>query len=447
MLAFACAFTMFAGAAFTDQADIESTEAVDALTALGVIDGYEDGSFQPNVTVNRAEMAKMIFTIINGGNDDASAYENLPTSFTDLAQEGWATGYIKYLQNTGIIAGKTATKFAPSETVTGVEAAKMMLVAAGYSADKAGLEGSAWIANTMRYANLNDLFDDVVCDINSGLPRQYAAQIMFNSLDMERVVYSNDIGDFKPAEDVKDDATIGAKYLDLVFYGKDANEDVVLYGTEKEANRDTYSLTTSGKDFTRVANDYSDLVGQRVVIMHKVGKTNEVYGVYAYEDSTVVATGYVGQLELDSKDTDAKIKLDGTSYKLEEAAKDTTVYSFDKDVTVKLDVLTANAKTDGTAAQNEVARSIKLIDNDGNGKVDTIMSSPIAFGQVSYVGTSSMTVNGMGSLKYDDISGYEDIAKDDYVFVLDADHNSTDKDVVTKADVRVIPSGWPPFRF
>ena len=89
MLAFACAFTMFAGAAFTDQADIESTEAVDALTALGVIDGYEDGSFQPNVTVNRAEMAKMIFTIINGGNDDASAYENLPTSFTDLAQEGW----------------------------------------------------------------------------------------------------------------------------------------------------------------------------------------------------------------------------------------------------------------------------------------------------------------------------------------------------------------------
>ena len=77
--------------------------------------------------------------------------------------------------------------------MTGVEAAKMMLVAAGYSADKAGLEGSAWIANTMRYANLNDLFDDVVCDINSGLPRQYAAQIMFNSLDMERVVYSNDI--------------------------------------------------------------------------------------------------------------------------------------------------------------------------------------------------------------------------------------------------------------
>ena len=435
VLAFACAFTMFAGAAFSDQADIQSTEAVDALTGLGVIQGYTDGSFRPDVTVTRAEMAKMIFTILNGGNDDASAYENLPTSFTDL-NDDWYKGYIKYLQNSGIIAGKSATRFAPNETVTGVEAAKMLLVVAGYDADKAGLTGLSWMANTMKYANLNNLFEDVDADVNAGLPRQYAAQIMYNSLDMERVVYSNDIGDFKPAEDVKDDATIGAKYLDLKFYGKDADESVVLYGTEKEANRDTYSLTTSGKDFTRVANDYSDLVGQRVVVMHKVDKTNEVYGVYAYEDSTVVATGYVGQLEYDSAKTDAKIKLDGTSYKLEVAAEDAGVYAFGDDTaSTKLDTLTDLVTKDGNDKQNDVARSIKLIDNDGNGKVDTIMSSPVKFGQVSYVGTSSMTVTGMGSLKYDDISGYEDIAKDDYVFVTDDRYNSSDKDVVVKADI------------
>ena len=432
VLAFACAFTMFAGAAFSDQADIQSTEAVDALTGLGVIQGYTDGSFRPDVTVTRAEMAKMIFTILNGGNDDASAYENLPTSFTDL-NDDWYKGYIKYLQNSGIIAGKSATRFAPNETVTGVEAAKMLLVVAGYDADKAGLTGLSWMANTMKYANLNNLFEDVDADVNAGLPRQYAAQIMYNSLDMERVVYSNDIGDFKPAEDVKDDATIGAKYLDLKFYGKDADESVVLYGTEKEANRDTYSLTTSGDDFTRVANDYSDLVGQRVVIMHKVGKTNEVYGVYAYEDSTVVATGYAGQLEADGDD---KAKLDGTSYKLAKDADELGVYYFGKDTaSVMLDEVIGYAKDDGTAAVNNVAQPIKLIDNNGDGKVDVVMTNPVKFGQVSYVGTSSMTVTGIGSLKYDDISGYEDIAKDDYVFVVDDAYNSTDKDIVTKADI------------
>ena len=426
---------MFAGAAFSDQADIQSTEAVDALTGLGVIQGYTDGSFRPDVTVTRAEMAKMIFTILNGGNDDASAYENLPTSFTDLT-DNWYKGYIKYLQNSGIIAGKSATRFAPNETVTGVEAAKMLLVVAGYDADKAGLTGLSWMANTMKYANLNNLFEDVDADVNAGLPRQYAAQIMYNALDMERVVYSNDIGDFKPAEDVKDDATIGAKYLDLKFYGKDADESVVLYGTEKEANRDTYSLTTSGKDFTRVANDYSDLVGQRVVVMHKEDKTNEVYGVYAYEDSTVVATGYAGQLETVSDSS--KIKLDGTEYKLD-GNNTMQTYTFDND-TGKRTALNVMATTwatkDNDALQNRVAQSIKMIDNNGDGKVDVVISNPVEFGKVTYVGTSSMTVdNTIGSLKYDDISGYEDIAKDDYVFVTDDRYNSSDKDVVVKADI------------
>ena len=51
VLAFACAFTMFAGAAFTDQADIAvEDEVVNTLVALGVIEGYTDGSFRPDDT-------------------------------------------------------------------------------------------------------------------------------------------------------------------------------------------------------------------------------------------------------------------------------------------------------------------------------------------------------------------------------------------------------------
>ena len=436
VLAFACAFTMFAGAAFTDQADIQSSEAVDALTGLGVIEGYTDGSFKPDATVTRAEMAKMIFTILNGGNDDASAYTNLPTSFTDV-NGTWAAGYIKYLQNSEIIAGKSATKFAPNDTVTGLEAAKMLLVVAGYTPDKAGLTGSRWSANTMKYANLNNLFEDVSADVNGALPRQYAAQIMYNALDMERVVYSADIADFKPATagDILDDATIGGKYMDLVFTGKKVDQPVYLYGTEKEANRDTYSMDTSDGTYIRVANDYSDLVGQRVVVMQKIGQRDKVYGVYAYADSTTVATGYVGQLETVSDNT--KIKLDGTEYKLDgtTAMKN---YTFNNDTTKRfaLSALAATATKNNDAKQNEVAQEIKLIDTDGDGKVEVVISSPIKFGKVTYVGTNSMTVdNNVGSLKFTDISGYEDIAKDDYVYVIDDAYNSSDKDIVVKADV------------
>ena len=88
VLAFACAFTMFAGAAsHSDKADIkvDHRSCGHALVSLGVVQGYEDGSFKPNGTVTRAQMAKMIFTIMHGGNSDAAkAYTSLPTKFTDL---------------------------------------------------------------------------------------------------------------------------------------------------------------------------------------------------------------------------------------------------------------------------------------------------------------------------------------------------------------------------
>ena len=131
VLAFACAFTMFAGAAFTDQADIKvDAEVVDTLVSLGVINGYTDGSFKPNDTVTRAEMAKMIY-VLRTGNSDASAYNNDKTTFTDINGH-WARGYVKYCQSLGIIAGQSATTFAPDQTVTAQEAAKMLLVTLGY---------------------------------------------------------------------------------------------------------------------------------------------------------------------------------------------------------------------------------------------------------------------------------------------------------------------------
>ena len=154
VLAFACAFTMFAGAAFTDSADIKvDTEVVDTLVSLGVVNGYDDGSFKPNGTVTRAEMAKMIY-VLRTGNSDASAYNDDKTSFTDIGSH-WARGYIKYCQSLGIIAGKSNTKFVPNEKVSAQEAAKMLLVTLGYNAQKAGLVGTGWASKTNALADEN----------------------------------------------------------------------------------------------------------------------------------------------------------------------------------------------------------------------------------------------------------------------------------------------------
>ena len=438
MLAFACAFTMFAGAAsYSDKADIKATTAVDMLSSLGVIQGYEDGSFKPNTTVTRAQMAKMIFTIMNGGNDNANAYASLPTKFTDLPTAAWAQGYVRYLQNTGIIAGKSATKFAPNDTVTGLEAAKMVLVAAGYNAQKAGLTGAAWAQNTMKYGQLNNLFEDVDADLNAALPRQYAAQILYNALDMKRVVWSNDINDFKNATDVSGEKTIGEKYMDL--YKTSAE---VLTSVKKTSGKDTYEIKLADKvkyaddkkeqEFTKVPTDVSDLLGLKVKVLVRV-KTNgdqDVYGVYADDDSKVIATGTVGQLENVSSDS-MKTKMNGTEYKLDKANnKLKVIYANQGQSTDKL------SKIEGQKDISEVAGTVKLVDTNGNNKVDTVVVTPAVVGQVTYAGSKSVTIsNKVGSKDIDDLDIYEGYAKDDWTVVTSDTYTASGDTAVAKIDV------------
>ena len=184
---------MFAGAAsFTDEADINDVnkEAVDTLVALGVIDGYLDGTFRPDDTVTRAEMAKMIY-IIRTGRSDASAYNDDATTFTDIGDH-WARGYINFCYANGIIAGIGNNRFAPEDNVSGTELAKMLLICMGYQADKSNLTGTSWVQNTNALATQNGLYVDVTSSVSAAMPRQFAAQLMYNALKADTVTWSSD---------------------------------------------------------------------------------------------------------------------------------------------------------------------------------------------------------------------------------------------------------------
>ena len=182
-MAAACAATSFAGAAFTDQSDIKVDDYVlTRMQELNIIKGYEDGSFQPDKTVSRAEMAKMIYVLrTNGGTDAATYAVKMSTDFNDVNNH-WSSGYIKYCYAYGIVAGKSSTVFAPDAPVTTVEAAKMLLVYSGVDAAQGGLTGAQWKANTMKLADQDGLLKGVEADIDAPLPRQYAAQMIYNEL-------------------------------------------------------------------------------------------------------------------------------------------------------------------------------------------------------------------------------------------------------------------------
>ena len=439
VLASACAFTMFAGAAFTDRADIKATDAVDTLVALGVVEGFEDGSFQPNATVTRAQMAKMIY-VLRTGKSDASAYNNDKTSFTDINGH-WAAGYIKYCQSLGVIAGKSSTIFAPNATVTAQEAAKMLLVTLGYNAEKAGLTGPSWASRTNALADEAGLLKDVNTSFTAACPRQYAAQLIYNTIFAPTVVLRD--GEYtKYGYDNTPNVTVGEKYMDLekASVGQ-------MYACTKVDGKDYYDITVAGTteypdtSYTKVPVDVSELLGQNVVVLIKDNaKETTVYGVYADEDSKVLAAGLLGDFELDGTE---KVKLDGTSYKVDGADNTANlVREANKSAfsATQLDDL-AVAAAKGTITPATAATTLKLIDNNGNGKVDAAVITPAQVGKVTAVSKTSVTVDFLTAgvankaIKFEDAEVYDGIKKDDFVTVVAETNRASDKDLITKLDV------------
>ena len=99
--------TVSAGAKdFTDSTKIQYTEAVDVMSAVKVIDGYADGSFNPSATLTRGAAAKIICNLILGPTT-ASALVADAAPYSDVPTTNVFAGYIAYCQKEGIISGYT----------------------------------------------------------------------------------------------------------------------------------------------------------------------------------------------------------------------------------------------------------------------------------------------------------------------------------------------------
>jgi len=168
---------------YTDYDEVKYVEAVDVLTALGIINGY-DGAYHPADTIDRDEMAKMIAVLRNGGDFDADLFASA-NKFADVKGQ-WAEGYIAYCAQLGIIAGRNATTFDPDAPVKVVEVAKQLLCVLGFDAAKQGYVGANWEVAVIRDAAKYGLIPAGV-DAYAAATRDEAAQMFLNALQCNLV--------------------------------------------------------------------------------------------------------------------------------------------------------------------------------------------------------------------------------------------------------------------
>ena len=183
--------TVSAGAKdFTDSTKIQYTEAVDVMSAVKVIDGYADGSFNPTATLTRGAAAKIICNLILGPTTagalvaDAAPYKDVPVNHT-------FAGYIAYCQKAGIISGYADGTFKPANSLTGYAFMKMLLGALGYDSTKEGYTGANWSINVAKQALNIGLANDLIGNFNGvkAVTREEACLYAFNMLQADIVEY------------------------------------------------------------------------------------------------------------------------------------------------------------------------------------------------------------------------------------------------------------------
>ena len=416
----ALAGTMLAGmltvgasaADFTDADSIKNNEAVDTMVALNIINGKDDGSFAPEATVTRAEMAKMITIMLNGGSEPALTASASNAKFTDIGGH-WAQKYIEYCVSQNVIAGRGDGTFAPDATVTGTEAAKMALTALGYNSEVFNFTGIDWEVNVNAAANAPsaNLYEGLR-NINpgEGLSRDNAAQMLYNALDANVVEISYNItsNGVETGYVISDKKTMMTERFGAVkVVGIITSNEIATIGADTAEDKGETVIKLINEDDVKTFGSDSMTL--------KVSTDASVLGrtVSAYVKSNAKASGadVMGSVVLTNDD---KVVTNTSGKDLAELAKDNKL-------TIPASVKAGKDYT-ATEADPAAGDTTIMIDNNGDKKVDYIFVVTYQVAQISKIDTKNEKVTfkglaGVTRVDFEDVIDYEDFEEDDYVLV------------------------------
>ncbi len=432
------ATVMIAGSALTATAarfndvtdNSEHRDAIDVLTQLGVLGGYEDGTFRPDNNIERDEMAKMMFVLKTTFGEAGNAKAN----FHDT-NGNWAEGYIAWCDAEDIVGGYEDKTFRPDNNITYDEALKMICAALGYT----DFDSNKWPVD-VRLLGIKEL------GLNAGLPATLNGNDQVTRAQVAQMVYNALFVDMKETKTVvhwQEDVN-GNLYQIPVQVNKQLASDIwnftsyvgVISATEHYALEGSAATEDSGKivikNFVNNENgaDASELdgtyeiadlglencdeyIGREIKIFYldneRIENTSLVYGS---TDKVTLGTVKKGDGSADDIETvtinGKKYDIADIWYKIDENGKiskaddkrlatssDTAYNTFPVDSngsyisgTELYEILLMIHSTGVHNAKNNDCRAI---DSDGDGEYDYLFVTPRSVYEVDKIGKDTLT--------------------------------------------------------
>ncbi len=274
VLTMSLSMVVSAGTIFPDvEDDATYAEATQILKSLNIMIGDENGNFNPDKVVTRAEMAKILCVITGKGDNIAPAN----SGFADATSAHWASGFIAAAKNAGYINGYSDTAFGPDDTVKWEQAVKLLMAALKYNqmAEDNGGYPEGWI-----YAagEADVTGSGAAGTIGEDCTRAKVAMLVYYAIEakmMKQVTYSNNNKEWI----VTPNETLLNKYMDIYkVEGKVTN----TYKHDDSLNEGYINYTVTKSNNV----DLEDVLGATAV-------TNEEGAVVSYKFNKIDATGTI----------------------------------------------------------------------------------------------------------------------------------------------------------
>ena len=439
-------------AAFNDVKVTDSdAPAINLLNSLKILQGKENNNFDPDGTIKRSEFAAVVYRLMTG-NENANRY-NGATKFSDVPANHWASGYVNWATNNNIIGGYPDGTFKPDNNVTMAEAAKMLVVALGYSQTKANGQPLDFPYDYIDLAERKtiNLFKNVAdFSADDAAVRHVVSRMGYNALFSDCYYNAAKDGNGNLIKYTLAEGTFNIKKVSGTIV--DSSNAVTGVGTLTEEGQTRVILEekdSDGHDTTRsvtVECDTGvDMLFQKVDMWYVDNNDNGSYDSgddvanFTINDgaSLQLAGGGTFTDKAEGKET---YKVNGTTYDVNLGSETklmifNAVASNSYNATAsRSDVMTA---VEGATKQDYV---VTFIDNNNDDVYESVIAVEYKKGKITSVNnTASKIVFGAGSVDMKNVSIYSNYAKDDIVYFnrlsTFVEKDSVNKYTVEKANI------------
>jgi hypothetical protein len=257
-------------AGFTDVGEnTQYRSAITMLTTLGLIKGYEDGTFGPDKSITRAEFTTIAIRALNADKIQVGGIEEI---FSDVQSDHYAKYAIRTAYDRGIINGMGDGTFQPDSTVTYEQAVKMVVCMIGYG--NTALRNGGWPDGYMVTAANIGLTKDITAARTEPAKRGVIAQLIYNALEVP--LQEQAIGD--PTKEVITDKTLLKDVLEI------EEEKVLVTGVgdsylsneAKGLNKGELAVAVVGTD-EQMKLDYTQVMKSELEALQYLGYVLKIY--------------------------------------------------------------------------------------------------------------------------------------------------------------------------